>query len=301
MNRSFAWITALIMAGLTFLSACSMGPATKQEVCAEFDDLGRKVAGANGIVDNAVFNSADDLADLAERYSGTENLGTDAAQLSAIADSTSTNGLQLMNATEHIADLCGHPMGMNALFDLGTRQNAGAGPAGTPDQRPQTPEYTPPGRTTSQSPTPQPAEFRRANGPAGLSVDLPAAFQVTSSPAAANLQAADPADPDAFVRFGGSAAPKSTLLAEIEAGERTNPNIRAGYRRIQLTTVPFQATTAVDWEFTFDKGGVSRHAYGRYWRSGTTGYVLYASAPAGRWNSIEPVFGHLLSSATTTR
>jgi hypothetical protein len=132
-------------------------------------------------------------------------------------------------------------------------------------------------------------------------VAIPAAFQLTASPSAANQQAADPANPDAFLRFGGSAAPKTALLTEIEAGERTNPNIRNGYQRLRLTTITFQATTAVDWEFTFVKDGRTRHAYGRYWRVGGTGYVVYASAPVEQWDALQPAFGHMLASAVTTR
>jgi hypothetical protein len=297
MNRSLWAAGAVVTIVMSFLTACSLGPASKQEVCDQFTELGRQVATANGLIDNLVFYTAGVLADTAKRYSGPESLSPDSEMLAEISDSSSTSSYELMTATAHIADLCGHALGLDTLFDLGPGQNSGAGPgtrtAVEPTQRPATPEYTPPTDTTA---TPQPAEYRRVTGPAGLSVDLPRAFEVTSAPSAANHQAADPASPAVFVRFGGSAAPKSTLLAEIEAGERTNPNIRSGYRRIQLSTVTFRGTTAVDWEFTFVKDGIARHAYGRYWRAGRTGYVVYASAPVEQWQLIQPVFEHMLES-----
>jgi hypothetical protein len=214
--------------------------------------------------------------------------------------------MELMDATTQIADLCGYPLGMSALFGGSGTQSAPGGAA----RRPQTPDYAPPPPRTYTTPsrpvpttesTTEASDYRRVDAPAGLSVSIPGAFQLTSSPSAANQQAADPASPDAFLRFGGSAAPKAALLAEIEAGERTNPNVRNGYQRLQLTTISFQGTTAVDWEFTFIKDGRTRHAYGRYWRVGATGYVVYASAPADQWYTIQSAFNHMLTSAKTTR
>jgi hypothetical protein len=301
MSRSFGSVAAVVVTSLVFLGGCATGPTSRNEVCEQFDKLGRYALSANGVIDNRVFYTADDLADTAKRYSGPENLSGDASLLSKIADSSSTDDLELANATTHIADLCGHPLGMSTLLGGSRGQNASGGTAATPTRRPQTPTYTPQDPVTSTETTTRSDDFRRVEGPAGLSVAIPETFQLTASPSAANQQAADPANPDAFLRFGGSAAPKATLRAEIEAGERTNPNVRAGYQRVQLTNVTFQGTTAVDWEFTFVKDGRTRHAYGRYWRVGGTGYVVYGSAPVDKWDSLLPAFNHMLASAVTAR
>jgi hypothetical protein len=306
MSRSSGGVAAVVVTVVAFLGGCASGPAVKQEVCEQFDKLGRYALSGNGLIDNLVFYTAGDLADVAERYSGPENLSADAGLLSEIADSTSTDNLELANATSHIAELCGYPLGTSALFGGNRGQKEQGGTAATPTWHPQTPTYTPQTPTYTPPPpitrsTPQSDEFRQVDGPAGLSVEIPAAFQLTASPSAANQQAADPANPDSFLRFGGSAAPKTALLKEIEAGERTNPNIRNGYQRLRLTTTSFQGTTAVDWEFTFVKDGRTRHAYGRYWRVGGTGYVVYASAPVEQWDALQPAFGHMLASAVTTR
>jgi hypothetical protein len=94
------------------VAGCALGSTTRTQVCQQFDDLGTKVANANGLFDNPVFSEASDLADTASHYPGTPNLGSDAASLRDIADSDSTSGLELENATTHIAELCGHPFGI---------------------------------------------------------------------------------------------------------------------------------------------------------------------------------------------
>jgi hypothetical protein len=88
------------------------GPSTTDEVCASFDKLGDSLRNANGLFDNAVFNEAEDLSDLAGRYEGSRDLSADAEALGDIADSSSTNGLELTRATRNIAQLCGHPLGL---------------------------------------------------------------------------------------------------------------------------------------------------------------------------------------------
>ncbi|MBN0047571.1 hypothetical protein JS756_26390 [Streptomyces actuosus] len=55
---------------------------------------------------------AGNLADAAERYEGTEDLSADAKRLDEISDADETSMNELMNATRHIAHLCGHPPGL---------------------------------------------------------------------------------------------------------------------------------------------------------------------------------------------
>ncbi len=64
MTRWLKMIVSTAIIGFT-VSACAAGPATKADVCAEFDTLGERYAEATGILDNAVFSQADDLADAA--------------------------------------------------------------------------------------------------------------------------------------------------------------------------------------------------------------------------------------------
>ncbi len=292
MARWLPLVVSAAMVGLT-ATACALGPTTQADVCAEFDKLGDRLLHANGVLDNALFGQADDLADVAERYAGEPDLAADAAALAAIADSDSTTSLALMDATSTIAGLCGHPLGAGALVPHsgGVADVEPEGPPGdtwlTPGDEPTT---AAPPTTSPNAPPAAAVDSRTVAGPGGLSVSIPGTWVVGDPPAAANRQAADPATPQDFVRFGASPPPGVPLLTEIEAGERTNPNVRNGYRRIRLEEVAFLGGTAVDWEFTFVKQGVTRHALGRYWRAGGFGYLIYLSTPDTEWESLRPVF-----------
>lgn len=119
-------VTAVV--GASGLAACATGPVDRRALCTEFDTLGKDFLMGNGFFDNAVFSSADDLADLARRYQGGD-LTQDADALQKIADADSTNGLQLMSATSGIAEVCGHELGMGttSYADSGSTQGSGGG------------------------------------------------------------------------------------------------------------------------------------------------------------------------------
>jgi hypothetical protein len=300
MVRWLVIAVSVVVAG-SVTTACSLfGPTTKTEVCSEFDELGDRFLHANGVVDTLIFSQAGTLADVADRYDGSPGLADDASALEKISDADTTSGLELMAATNDIASLCGHVLGANTLasgdgdFSWGGQGGGGSVDTGdeTPDHRPTTTE---PPSSTDESDV---GEGKTVAGPGGIRVEIPAGWTVGESPAAANQQASDPSDPDVFVRFGASAPPDVPLLTEIQNGERGNPNVQNGYRRVQLTETSFLGQAAVDWEFTFVKDGVTRHAWGRYWRQNGLTYVIYLSAPDGRWSSVRWVFDVLADSAT---
>lgn len=93
------------------VAGCSFGPTTKDDVCKSYRELAHSVSNANGIFDNAIFSDAGTLSSVAGRYEGGDQLKTDAEALDAISDSKSTTVLALMNATQHIAQLCGQQLG----------------------------------------------------------------------------------------------------------------------------------------------------------------------------------------------
>lgn len=101
---------ALIVATAA-VASCSTGPSTQAEVCGAYDELGRQVLQGNGLFGNPLFHKADDLAGVAKRYEAAD-LSSDAAALHRIAKSDSTNGMEIMQATTAIANLCGHPLGL---------------------------------------------------------------------------------------------------------------------------------------------------------------------------------------------
>lgn len=280
-----------IVAVFACATACALfsGPTTKDEVCAEFDELGDRFLEANGVVDNLLFIQAGTLADVADRYGGSPDLSADAAALGEISDADTTTGYELMAATDDIAAMCGHVLGERRVVADG-----GGDWWDTEDPTEETgqpaPTHTdPPPTTTGETPSTE-DDLRTVTGPHGISLRIPASWTVGGSPAAANQQASDPADPSVFLRFGAADAPDVPLPTEIQNGETGNPNVRNGYRRVQLVELTFLGQPAVDWEFTFVKDGVTRHAFGRYWRQDGLTYVIYLSAPADRWVYVDWVF-----------
>jgi hypothetical protein len=106
MRRALLMIVVVVA-----LVGCSLAPTTKDDVCESYQELGQSVSKANGIFDNAIFSDAGTLSSVAGRYEGGDQLKSDAEALDAIADSKSTTVLALMNATQHIARLCGEQLG----------------------------------------------------------------------------------------------------------------------------------------------------------------------------------------------
>ena len=119
MQRRSRVALAAAVSAATVLFGCSSTPSTEDEVCAAFDELGMQILEGNGIIGNPLFRKTDELADLTGRYEGPPDLSADAEALREIADSDSTSGQELMNASMGIADLCGHPLGTNALLGGG--------------------------------------------------------------------------------------------------------------------------------------------------------------------------------------
>lgn len=88
------------------------GPSSKAEVCQGFEELGQQLLQGNGVIGNPLFHKADDLGDLAEHYEGTADLSQDAGRLHDIAAADSTSNAELTDATQQVAALCGHPLGI---------------------------------------------------------------------------------------------------------------------------------------------------------------------------------------------
>jgi|SRR3954463_16069347 hypothetical protein len=113
-SRAATVALALCLAGS--VAGCVKSPSSKDDVCSTYDELGKQYMQGNGIIGNPLFHKAGDMADVASRYKGEPSLTQDAKALRAIADSDATDGLQLANATTHIAQLCGHTFATNAMF-----------------------------------------------------------------------------------------------------------------------------------------------------------------------------------------
>lgn len=97
--------------GLLLVCSCSVTPATKSEVCKSFDDLGTQFMQGNGIFGNPLFRQAATTGHIAKRYPDA-GVQRDGEELLNLGDADSMSGDQLEGATAHIANLCGHPLGL---------------------------------------------------------------------------------------------------------------------------------------------------------------------------------------------
>lgn len=107
---------AALAAGLILLAACSIGPVDRTELCAGFDKLDQELLRGNAGFGNPLFDAAEDLGGLADRYSG-GGVSADAAALHAVGDDDSTDTDELRNATTAISALCDRPpVGLGGLL-----------------------------------------------------------------------------------------------------------------------------------------------------------------------------------------
>lgn len=153
-----------------------------------------------------------------------------------------------------------------------------------------------PAETPLDTSTETPDGYTQVQGLAGMSTAIPYGWQPTL--ANSYYEAADPNDSGRFVRYGATTAQQGDLLDHITQAEATNTSIQNGYQRLQLADVTYHGDDAVDWEFEYVKGTVTRHVYSRYWVSGDTQYFIYVSATEDSWAQTQPIFTVMADTAT---
>lgn len=142
------------------------------------------------------------------------------------------------------------------------------------------------------------ADYQSVSGPLGLTTVVPAGWTLDPTIGSDLFSQVDnPADASQFVRYGANPAPAGNLLSVVRSAAHTNPKISAGYRELRLVPVSFHGGPAVDWEFDFEKDGVLRHVYARYWESQGSEYFVYVSGPHGDWTELQPVFAAMAGAA----
>jgi hypothetical protein len=110
MRSSTVIVSALL---LPLLGACSQGgPTTRADLCKEFSTLGHQLLQGNGVIGNPLFRQTKELGSVAKRYPDDEGVQSDGKALVKIGKSDSLSGEDLMNASQHISDVCGHPLGI---------------------------------------------------------------------------------------------------------------------------------------------------------------------------------------------
>lgn len=111
-RMTWVWALGLPMAVPALIGCAADGPATKAELCSSFDAVSKELY--RGVFnDNGVFRKAGDLAGTVERYQASTQVQASAPGIRKIARSKSTSLNELRNATIAIADVCGHPLGLN--------------------------------------------------------------------------------------------------------------------------------------------------------------------------------------------
>jgi hypothetical protein len=154
--------------------------------------------------------------------------------------------------------------------------------------------------TTSTVPAPSPTSLSQGvvpsgylaeSGPAGIQVNIPAGWTITS-PFASEDEADDPTGSGSLIRYGGTPSPSMSLLDAVTSDETGNTSVKTGYQQLQLNQVssPTGDDTVV-WEFLFDKNNVQRHALGWFWRANGTDYVVYFSSTVANWPAMQSIAG----------
>ncbi|SER39495.1 hypothetical protein SAMN04487818_103136 [Actinokineospora terrae] len=160
---------------------------------------------------------------------------------------------------------------------------------------------TPPSTTTTgPSPVamPVPEGYQRVAGPGGLITTIPLGWTITRSTGPGAMQATDPADPTRYVRYGGSAAPATDLVATHVDYEQRFAEAHRGFQRFSLGTTTYHDVPAVDWEFEHDSAAGRRRAHSMYWRIAGTEYFLYASSTTNRWSDTKSIFNTMVDNST---
>lgn len=147
----------------------------------------------------------------------------------------------------------------------------------------------PPASTEPTSQNPQPSGYLTETGPAGIQVQIPSGWTV-SSPFASENEADDPSGSGSLIRYGGTPSPSMSLLDAITSDETSNTSVKTGYQQLQLNNVssPSGDDTVV-WEFLFDKNGMQRHVLSWFWRANGTDYVVYFSSTAANWPAMQSI------------
>ncbi|WP_405063501.1 hypothetical protein OG474_18150 [Kribbella sp. NBC_01505] len=155
------------------------------------------------------------------------------------------------------------------------------GPSETPS--------TTPSATPTSSPTPT-SPYKDAFGPGGIGTKIPSGWTGKVRSGKTDAQATDPAQPTSFLRYGGSPSPAQPLIDVMRNAERNFSTQYPGYKLITLQPNTWREHEAVNWTFEFDTADGRKHVDSVYWRAGQNDYVIYASALAKNWPTMQEIY-----------
>lgn len=206
-----------------------------------------------------------------------------------------------------------HPAGSSptrvtsAAATPGTTQARRTSTGGTPTPAatsPSAPATTPPGAATppssaasaSQSAGPPaagnaggpgtlPAGFYRFTNSTGFSIGVPDGWVI--SHVGHYVYLTDPSNSGIFLLIDQSDQPKPNALADWEQQAANRASGYPDYHLIRLASVSYpQAEQAADWEFTYNRDGVTVHILNRnILANARHAYALYWSVPQAEWNA----------------
>lgn len=172
---------------------------------------------------------------------------------------------------------------------------------------------TPSGRSVTEAPSqrplittpspsmvamPIPEGFQRVAGPGGLVTTVPKGWTITRSTGPGAVQATDPADPERFVRYGGSTPPAQSLNeSHVDYAKRFGAG-KPGYVSVRLDALTYRGMPAVEWEFEHDSAAGRRHAKSLYWRVEGIEFFIYAASTSERWTDTEPIYRTMMANST---
>ena len=167
-------------------------------------------------------------------------------------------------------------------------QPASAGRASSPSSAapPATssPSAAVPPATSSPSAT-LPAGYYRFTNSTGFSIGVPRGWQISHDGHYVYIR--DPANSGIFLLIDQSDQPKANALADWRQQAANRQGTYPGYHLILLQSVRYpQAEQAADWEFTYNRNGVTVQVLNRnILANARHAYALYWSTPISDWNA----------------
>jgi hypothetical protein len=136
---------------------------------------------------------------------------------------------------------------------------------------------------------PVPAGYATFTDPTGhYTVGVPQGWQPAPQRAGV-IDVTSPTDDGQFLRFI-SMPTRSTALSALSAEEPGLAGRYRTYHKLGLAGVDYRGYDAADWEFTFVKGGATKHVLYRTFVLHGWLYGLYLSAPDGAFGGLRPYF-----------
>jgi serine/threonine protein kinase len=138
---------------------------------------------------------------------------------------------------------------------------------------------------TSSPSAPLPAGYYRFTNSTGFSIGVPRGWQISHDGHYVYIR--DPANSGIFLLIDQSDQPKANALADWRQQAANRQGTYPGYHLILLQSVRYpQAEQAADWEFTYNRNGVTVQVLNRnILANARHAYALYWSTPASDWSA----------------